>query len=296
MDHLDQLENDSVYIIREAYKEFKDIAMLWSIGKDSTTLLYLVRKAFYGHVPFPILHLDTSYKFKEIYAFRDRMTKEWHLNLVIAQNKDALARKVGPDAGNKLTCCGELKTEALKQAIKEYGYRAILLGIRRDEHGIRAKERYFSPRNNQFQWDYKNQPAELWDLYNGRINPGESVRCFPLSNWTETDIWQYIRLEKIPIVSLYYAKLRPVVERDGSLIMVDDDRMRLHPGEKPQMRMVRFRTLGCYPLTGAIESSAATIEEIVAEMLQTTLSERSTRVIDHDGDSSMEQKKREGYF
>jgi sulfate adenylyltransferase subunit 2 len=267
MDHLDQLENDSVYIIREAYKEFKDIAMLWSIGKDSTTLLYLVRKAFYGHVPFPILHLDTSYKFKEIYAFRDRMTKEWHLNLVIAQNKDALARKVGPDAGNKLTCCGELKTEALKQAIKEYGYRAILLGIRRDEHGIRAKERYFSPRNNQFQWDYKNQPAELWDLYKNKETAEEHIRVHPLLHWTELDIWSYIQREKIPIVDLYLARNKK-----------------------------RYRSIGCEPCCSPVPSDADTVDKIVEELKTTTVSERSGRAQDKERAYMMQKLRSMGYM
>ena len=267
MDHLDQLENDSVYIIREAYKEFKDIAMLWSIGKDSTTLLYLVRKAFYGHVPFPVMHLDTSYKFREIYAFRDRMAREWHLNLVITQNKDALARKVGPDAGNKLTCCGELKTEALKQAIKEHSYRAILLGIRRDEHGIRAKERYFSPRNNQFQWDYKNQPAELWDLYKNKESAEEHIRVHPLLHWTELDIWEYIQREKIPIVDLYLA-------RNGK----------------------RYRSIGCEPCCNPVESKADTVDKIVEELKTTTISERSGRAQDKERAYMMQKLRSMGYM
>jgi sulfate adenylyltransferase subunit 2 len=267
MDHLDQLENDSVYIIREAYKEFKDIAMLWSIGKDSTTLLYLVRKAFFGHVPFPVMHLDTSYKFREIYAFRDRMAKEWHLNLVIAQNRDALTRKVGPGAGNKLTCCGELKTEALKQAIKEHGYRAILLGIRRDEHGIRAKERYFSPRNNQFQWDYKNQPAELWDLYKNKESAEEHIRVHPLLHWTELDIWEYIQREKIPIVDLYLA-------RNGK----------------------RYRSIGCEPCCNPVESEADTVDKIVEELKTTTVSERSGRAQDKERAYMMQKLRSMGYM
>lgn len=267
MDHLDQLENDSVYIIREAYKEFKDIAMLWSIGKDSTTLLYLVRKAFYGHVPFPVLHLDTSYKFKEIYTFRDSWAKQWNLNLVIAQNKDALARKTGPGAGNKLTCCGELKTEALKQAIKEHGYRAILLGIRRDEHGIRAKERYFSPRNNQFQWDYKNQPAELWDLYKNKESAEEHIRVHPLLHWTELDIWRYIQREKIPIVDLYLA-------RNGK----------------------RYRSIGCEPCCSPVTSDADTVDKIVEELRTTTISERSGRAQDKERAYMMQKLRSMGYM
>jgi len=267
MDHLDQLENDSIYIIREAYKEFKDIAMLWSIGKDSTTLLYLVRKAFYGHVPFPVLHLDTSYKFREIYTFRDTWAKQWHLNLVIARNKDALARKVRPDAGNKLTCCGELKTEALKQAIKEHGYRAILLGIRRDEHGIRAKERYFSPRNNQFQWDYKNQPAELWDLYKNNESAEEHIRVHPLLHWTELDIWRYIQREKIPIVDLYLAK-------NGK----------------------RYRSIGCEPCCSPVSSEADTVDKIVEELKTTSISERSGRAQDKERAYMMQKLRSMGYM
>lgn len=267
MDHLDHLENDSVYIIREAYKEFRDIAMLWSIGKDSTTLLYLVRKAFYGHVPFPVLHLDTSYKFREIYAFRDRMTKEWHLNLVIAQNRDALRGKVGPGDGNKLTCCGELKTEALKQAIKEHGYRAILLGIRRDEHGIRAKERYFSPRNNQFQWNYKNQPAELWDLYKNKESAEEHIRVHPLLHWTELDIWEYIQREKIPVVDLYLA-------RNGK----------------------RYRSIGCEPCCSPVLSDADTVDKIVEELKTTTISERSGRAQDKERAYMMQKLRSLGYM
>lgn len=267
MDHLDQLENDSVYIIREAYKEFKDIAMLWSIGKDSTTLLYLVRKAFYGQVPFPVLHLDTGYKFKEIYAFRDNWTKQWHLNLIIAQNKNAIVRKVGPYSGNKLTCCGELKTEALKQAIKEHGYRAILLGIRRDEHGIRAKERYFSPRNNQFQWDYKNQPAELWDLYKNRESSEEHIRVHPLLHWTELDIWRYVQREKIPIVDLYLA-------RNGK----------------------RYRSIGCEPCCSPVLSDADTVDKIVEELRTTTISERSGRAQDKERAYMMQKLRSMGYM
>jgi sulfate adenylyltransferase subunit 2 len=267
MDHLDQLENDSVYIIREAYKEFKDIAMLWSIGKDSTTLLYLVRKAFYGHVPFPVLHIDTSYKFREIYSFRDTWAKQWNLNLVIAQNKDALAKRVGPDAGNKLTCCGELKTEALKQAIKEHGYRAILLGIRRDEHGIRAKERYFSPRNNQFQWDYKNQPAELWDLYKNKKSSDEHIRVHPLLHWTELDIWRYVQREKIPVVDLYLA-------RNGK----------------------RYRSIGCEPCCSPVLSDADTVDKIVEELKTTTISERSGRAQDKERAYMMQKLRTMGYM
>lgn len=267
MDHLDQLENDSIYIIREAYKEFKDIALLWSIGKDSTTLLYLVRKAFFGHVPFPVIHLDTSYKFKEIYAFRDLWTKQWHLDLVIAQNKEALARKIGPDAGNKLTCCGELKTEALKQAIKEHGYRAILLGIRRDEHGIRAKERYFSPRNSQFTWDYTNQPAELWNLYRTMGSDDEHIRVHPLLHWTELDIWRYIQREGIPVVNLYFSG-------NGR----------------------RYRSIGCEPCCSPVVSDADTVDKIVEELRVSKISERSGRAQDKERAYMMQKLRSMGYM
>jgi len=271
--------------------------LLYSIGKDSGVLVHLARKAFYpGRLPFKLLHIDSTWKFREMIEFRDQFCRDNQLELLIHSNEDGRAAGVNPFDYGSRKYTDIMKTQALLQALKKGRYDVAFGGARRDEEKSRAKERIFSFRDSFHQWDPKNQRPELWNLYNGKINPGESVRCFPLSNWTETDIWQYIRLEKIPIVSLYYAKPRPVVERDGSLIMVDDHRMRLLPGETPQMRMVRFRTLGCYPLTGAIESTAVTIEEIVAEMLQTTLSERSTRVIDHDGDSSMEQKKREGYF
>jgi sulfate adenylyltransferase subunit 2 len=267
MDHLDHLENESVYIIREAYKEFRDIAVLWSIGKDSTTLLYLIRKAFFGHVPFPVMHLDTSFKFREIYVFRDRMAKEWHLNLVIAQNCQALTNNIGPGEGNKLTCCGELKTEALKQAIKKYKYRAILLGIRRDEHGIRAKERYFSPRDNQFTWDYKNQPAELWDLYKNTERTDEHIRVHPLLHWTELDIWSYIQREKIPIIDLYLAK-------NGK----------------------RYRSIGCEPCCSPVESDADTVDKIVEELKTTTISERSGRAQDKERAYMMQKLRSMGYM
>jgi sulfate adenylyltransferase subunit 2 len=267
MDHLDQLENDSVYIIREAYKEFKDIALLWSIGKDSTTLLYLVRKAFFGQVPFPVMHLDTSYKFKEIYEFRDRMAKVWHLNLVVAKNCQAVDKKIGPGEGNKLTCCGELKTEALKQAIREHKYRAILLGIRRDEHGIRAKERYFSPRNKQFIWDYKNQPAELWDQYKNTERAEEHIRVHPLLHWTELDIWSYIKRENIPIVDLYLAK-------NGK----------------------RYRSIGCEPCCSPVESDADTIDKIVEELKTTKTSERSGRAQDKERAYMMQKLRSLGYM
>jgi len=267
MDHLDLLENDSIYIIREAYKEFRDVAMLWSIGKDSTTLLYLVRKAFYGRVPFPVMHIDTSYKFREIYEFRDRITGEWNLNLIIARNHEALNRKTGPAEGNKLTCCGELKTNALKQAIKKHRFRAILLGIRRDEHGIRAKERYFSPRNSQFVWEYKNQPAELWDLYKNSEKQDGHVRVHPLLHWTELDIWKYIQRENIPMVGLYLAK-------NGK----------------------RYRSIGCEPCCNPVQSDADTIEKIVEELKTTTISERSGRAQDKERAYMMQKLRSLGYM
>ncbi len=297
LSQLRQLEAESIQIFRDAVSQFERPVLLYSIGKDSGVLVHLARKAFYpGRLPFKLLHIDSTWKFREMIEFRDRFCRENELDLLVHSNEEGRSAGVNPFDYGSRKYTDIMKTQALLQALKAGKYDVAFGGARRDEEKSRAKERIFSFRDVFQQWDPKNQRPELWNLYNGRINPGESVRCFPLSNWTETDIWQYIRLEKIPIVDLYYAKERPVVERDGSLIMVDDERMRLLPGEKPQMRMVRFRTLGCYPLTGAIESTATTIEEIVAEMLQTRLSERSTRVIDHDGDSSMEQKKREGYF
>jgi len=297
LSQLRQLEAESIQIFRDAVSQFERPVLLYSIGKDSGVLVHLARKAFHpGRLPFKLLHIDSTWKFREMIEFRDRFCRENELDLVVHSNEEGRKAGVNPFDYGSRKYTDIMKTQALLQALKAGKYDVAFGGARRDEEKSRAKERIFSFRDAFQQWDPKNQRPELWNLYNGRINPGESVRCFPLSNWTETDIWQYIRLEKIPIVDLYYAKERPVVERDGSLIMVDDDRMRLLPGEKPQMRMVRFRTLGCYPLTGAIESAATTVEEIVAEMLQTRLSERSTRVIDHDGDSSMEQKKREGYF
>lgn len=294
---LRQLEAESIQIFRDAVSQFERPVLLYSIGKDSGVLAHLAKKAFFpGRLPFPVLHIDSTWKFKEMIQFRDWFCKEYDLDLIVHTNEEGRKAGVNPFDYGSRKYTDIMKTQALKQALKNGKFDVAFGGARRDEEKSRAKERIFSFRDTFQQWDPKNQRPELWNLYNGRINPGESVRCFPLSNWTETDIWQYIRLEKIPIVPLYYAAKRPVVERDGSLIMVDDDRMRLNPGEKPEEKTIRFRTLGCYPLTGAIESTATTIEEIVAEMLQTRLSERSTRIIDHDGDSSMEQKKREGYF
>jgi len=297
LSQLKQLESESIHIFRDAVSQFERPVLLYSIGKDSSVLVRLAQKAFYpGRLPFKLLHIDSTWKFKEMIEFRDRFCKEQGLDLIIHSNQEGMATGVNPFDFGSRKYTDIMKTQALLQALEQNKFDMAFGGARRDEEKSRAKERIYSFRDQHHQWDPKNQRPELWSLYNGRINPGESVRVFPLSNWTETDIWQYIRLEKIPIVPLYFAKPRPVVERDGSLILVDDSRMRLKPGEKPIEKMVRFRTLGCYPLTGAIESTATTIEEIVAEMLQTRVSERSTRVIDHDGDSSMEQKKREGYF
>lgn len=297
LSQLRQLEAESIHIFRDAVGQFERPILLYSIGKDSSVLVRLAQKAFYpGRLPFKLLHIDSTWKFREMIEFRDRFCAEQGLELLVHHNQEGKAAGVNPFDYGSRKYTDIMKTQALLQALDAGKFDVAFGGARRDEEKSRAKERIYSFRDRHHQWDPKNQRPELWSLYNGRINPGESVRVFPLSNWTEVDIWQYIRLEKIPIVPLYFAKKRPVVERDGSLIMVDDDRMRLNPGEKPVEKLVRFRTLGCYPLTGAIESSAETIEDIVAEMLQTRQSERSTRVIDHDGDSSMEQKKREGYF
>lgn len=297
LSQLKQLEAESIHIFRDAVSQFENPILLYSIGKDSSVLLHLARKAFHpGRLPFKLLHIDSTFKFKEMIQFRDEFARKHGLDLLVHRNPDGIAANVNPFDYGSRKYTDIMKTQALLQALTAGKYDVIFGGARRDEEKSRAKERIFSFRDKYHQWDPKNQRPELWSLYNGRINPGESVRVFPLSNWTEIDIWQYIRHEKIEIPDLYFARKRPVVERDGTLIMVDDDRLPLQPGEVPQERLVRFRTLGCYPLTGAIESSATTVEEIVAEMLQTRLSERSTRIIDHDGDSSMEQKKREGYF
>lgn len=297
LSQLKQLEAESIHIFRDAVSQFERPVLLYSIGKDSSVLVRLAQKAFYpGRLPFKLLHIDSTWKFREMIEFRDRFCREQGLDLIVHSNEEGRSAGVNPFDYGSRKYTDIMKTQGLLRALEKNKFDVAFGGARRDEEKSRAKERIYSFRDRHHQWDPKNQRPELWSLYNGRINPGESVRVFPLSNWTETDIWQYVRLEKIPIVPLYFAKPRPVVERDGSLIMVDDDRMRLKPGEKPVEKMVRFRTLGCYPLTGAIESRATTIEDIVAEMLQTRMSERSTRVIDHDGDSSMEQKKREGYF
>jgi sulfate adenylyltransferase subunit 2 len=270
---------------------------MYSIGKDSSVMLHLALKAFYpAPPPFPILHVDTTWKFREMIAFRDKTAKDFGLDLIVHINQDGLARGIGPFTHGSAIHTDIMKTQALTQALDKYQFDAAFGGARRDEEKSRAKERVFSFRNDRHRWDPKNQRPEPWNLYNTRKNKGESIRVFPLSNWTELDIWQYVYLEKIPVVPLYFAKERPVVERDGTLIMVDDDRMPLLPGERPQMKMVRFRTLGCYPLTGAIESTAATLPDILEEMLRSRTSEREGRVIDRDSVGSMEKKKQEGYF
>jgi sulfate adenylyltransferase subunit 2 len=295
--HLQRLEAESIHIMREVAAECERPVMLYSIGKDSAVMLHLAAKAFYpSKPPFPLLHVDTTWKFRAMYEMRERMAKELGFELLVHKNPDAVARNINPFDHGSAVHTDIWKTEGLKQALDKYGFDAAFGGARRDEEKSRAKERIFSFRSAQHRWDPKNQRPELWRLYNTRKNPGESIRVFPISNWTELDIWQYIHLENIPIVPLYYAAERPVVERDGALIMVDDDRFPLKPGETPQMRSVRFRTLGCYPLTGAVESTAATLPDIIQEMLLTTTSERQGRVIDHDQAASMEKKKQEGYF
>ena len=294
---LHQLEAESIQIFRDAVAQFERPVLLYSIGKDSGVLVRIAQKAFFpGRLPFPLLHIDSTWKFREMIAFRDRFCRENGLDLIVHVTEEGRRAGVNPFDFGSRKYTDIMKTQALKQALKAGRFDVAFGGARRDEEKSRAKERVFSFRDTFQQWDPKNQRPELWNLYNGRVNPGESVRCFPLSNWTETDVWQYIRMEEIPLPDLYFAKPRPVVKRDGALIMVDDGRMRLEPGEEVETRLVRFRTLGCYPLTGAVESTATTVEEIVAEMLESRTSERSTRVIDHDSDSSMEQKKREGYF
>lgn len=295
--HLKQLEAESIHIIREVAAEFENPVMLYSIGKDSSVMLHLAMKAFFpGKLPFPLLHVDTGWKFKEMIEFRDTETKRLGLDLLVHQNPEGLAMGVGPFTHGSAKHTDIMKTQALKQALDKYGFDAAFGGARRDEEKSRAKERVYSFRDAQHRWDPKNQRPELWNTYNSRINKGESIRVFPLSNWTELDIWQYIYLESIPIVPLYFSAPRPVVNRDGMLIKVDDDRMELKPGETMEERSVRFRTLGCYPLTGAVESEATTLPEIIQEMLLTTTSERQGRLIDHDSSGSMEKKKQEGYF
>ena len=294
--HLRQLEAESIHIIREVAAECRNPVFLYSIGKDSSVLLHLVRKAFYpSRPPFPLLHIDTGWKFREMIAFRDETARRHGLELIVHTNQEARAQGINPfDHGAFYTHA--MKTEALKAALRLHGFDAAFGGARRDEDKSRAKERVFSFRTTAQQWDPKDQRPEFWRLYNGRVAPGEGVRVFPLSNWTELDVWQYVLAEEVPIVPLYCAALRPVVERDGNLIVVDDGRMRLHPGEVPQQRMVRFRSLGCYPLTGAIGSVAQTLPEIIGEMLASRTSERGSRLIDQDGTNSMEHRKREGYF
>jgi sulfate adenylyltransferase subunit 2 len=295
--HLQRLEAESIHIMRETVAEAERPVMLYSIGKDSAVMLHLAMKAFFPALPpFPLMHIDTLWKFRDMYAFRDRLVRELGLELHVYTNKEGVAQGVNPFTHGSAVHTDIMKTQALKQALDKYRFDVAFGGARRDEEKSRAKERVFSFRSAQHRWDPKNQRPELWNLYNARKNRGESIRVFPLSNWTELDIWQYILLEKIPIVPLYFAAPRPVVERDGTLIMVDDDRMPLAPGEVPQMRTVRFRTLGCYPLSGAVESNATTLQQIIQEMLVTRTSERQGRVIDHDANASMEKKKQEGYF
>lgn len=295
--HLQKLEAESIFIMREVVAECENPVMLYSIGKDSAVMLHLAMKAFYpAKPPFPVLHVDTTWKFREMIAFRDRTATELGLKLIVHINQEGVERGINPFTHGSAIHTDVMKTQALRQALDEYGFDAAFGGARRDEEKSRAKERIFSFRSEQHRWDPKNQRPEPWSIYNTRKKKGESMRVFPLSNWTELDIWQYIYLEKIPVVPLYFAKERPVVERDGALIMVDDDRMPLQADERPQMRMVRFRTLGCYPLTGAMESTADSLPEILEEMFRARHSERQGRVIDRDSDGSMEKKKQEGYF
>ena len=295
--HLKQLEAESIHIIREVAAEFEKPVMLYSIGKDSAVMLQLALKAFApGKLPFQLLHVDTTWKFKEMISFRDKLVKDLSLDLIVYTNQNGVEAGVGPFTHGSKKHTDIMKTDALKQALNKYKFDAAFGGARRDEEKSRAKERVYSFRDKNHRWDPKTQRPELWNLYNGRVDKGESIRVFPLSNWTELDIWQYIYMEDIPIVPLYLAKERPVVKRDGTYIMVDDDRMQLEPDEKIKNKMVRFRTLGCYPLTGAVESNATTLHEVIQEMLLATTSERQGRVIDYDQAGSMEEKKREGYF
>ena len=297
LSHLQRLEAESIHIIREVVAEAEKPVMLYSIGKDSSVMLHLARKAFFPAVPpFPLMHVDTTWKFREMYAMRERMAAESGMELIVYKNPEAIAKGINPFTHGSAVHTDMWKTQGLKQALDKYGFDAAFGGARRDEEKSRAKERVFSFRTDLHRWDPKNQRPELWRLYNTRKRKGESIRVFPLSNWTELDIWQYLYLEKVPIVPLYYSKVRPVVERDGALIMVDDERMPLRPGETPMMKKVRFRTLGCYPLTGAVESEAETLAEVIHEIAATRTSEREGRVIDHDAPSSMEAKKQEGYF
>ena len=295
--HLKRLESESIGIMREVVAEFRNPVMLYSIGKDSSVMLHLARKAFFpGKPPFPLLHIDTGWKFREMIAFRDETAQRLGLDLLVHTNEEGRARGINPITSGSALHTAIMKTEALKQALDRDGFDAAFGGARRDEEKSRAKERIFSLRSAEHGWNPKNQRPELWRLYNTRLAQGESMRVFPLSNWTEFDVWEYIAAEQIPVVPLYFAKLRPVVQRAGVLIMVDDDRLPIEPGQRAEMRLVRFRTLGCYPLTGAIESAAATPEEIVEELRQSRLSERQGRLIDNDEEAAMERKKREGYF
>ncbi|WNG37954.1 sulfate adenylyltransferase subunit CysD [Archangium violaceum] len=297
LSHLAVLEAESIHIIRETAAEFANPVMLYSIGKDSQVLLHLARKAFYpAPLPFPLLHVDTTWKFREMYAFRDEFTAKHGLKLLVHQNKKALAEGINPFDHGSQKYTHAMKTQSLLEALSLHGFDAAFGGARRDEEKSRAKERVYSFRDRHGQWEPRKQRPELWNLYNGRIDAGESMRVFPLSNWTELDVWHYVLKERIPVVPLYFAAERPVVNRNGQWIMVDDERMRLRPGERPTPKRVRFRTLGCYPLSGAIESSAETVEDVITEMLEARVSERQGRLIDHDEEGSMELKKREGYF
>jgi sulfate adenylyltransferase subunit 2 len=297
LSHLQQLEAESIFILREVVAEFQNPVMMYSIGKDSSVMLHLARKAFHpGKIPFPLLHVDTTWKFREMIAFRDEVARELDAKLLVWTNAEGKGEGVSPFTHGTQRYTHIMKTVALKQALDHYKFDAAFGGARRDEERSRAKERVFSFRDRFHQWDPKHQRPELWNLYNSRVQKGESIRVFPLSNWTELDVWLYVHRENIPIVPLYLAKPRPVVQREGALIMVDDERLPLAPGETPELRQVRFRTLGCYPLTGAVESDADTVPKIIEEMLESRLSERQGRVIDYDEAGSMEEKKREGYF
>ena len=297
LNHLDELEAESIHIIREVAVSFARPVMLYSIGKDSSAMLRLAQKAFHPAQPFfPLLHVDTTWKFPEMYEFRDRMARETGMDLIVHVNEEGRAQGIGPFTHGSALHTDVMKTQALKQALEKYGFDAALAGARRDEEASRAKERVFSVRTRAHRWDPKNQRPELWRLYNTHVSNGESMRVFPLSNWTELDVWNYIEREQIPVVPLYFAAPRPVVRRDGTLIMVADERMKLAPGEKLETKRVRFRTLGCYPLTGGVESDADSVQAIISEMLSATESERQGRVIDRDGEGSMERKKQEGYF
>ena len=297
LSHLDELEAESIHIMREVAASFAKPVILYSIGKDSSVLVRLAQKAFRpAPPPFPLLHVDTTWKFPEMYEFRKRMARETGMELIVHINEEGVAQGIGPFTHGSSLHTDVMKTQALKQALDKYGFDAALAGARRDEEMSRAKERVFSLRTRNHRWDPKNQRPELWHLYNTRISPGESMRVFPLSNWTELDVWNYVDRENIPVVPLYFAARRPVVHRSGTLIMVADERMKLDPGEQAEMKQVRFRTLGCYPLSGAIESAADSVPAIIREMVSATHSERQGRVIDHDGEGSMERKKQEGYF